>query len=57
MSAELSQVFGAYLSRHIARIVLTALLERFEGTQLAPGGRLSSAGMLGIKHLPIVFHS
>jgi cytochrome P450 len=48
---------GAHLSRQITQIVLTALLERFEDIQLAPGGRLSPAGMLGIKHLPIVFRS
>ncbi len=48
---------GAHLSRLETRIVLTALLERFEDIQLAPGGRLSPAGMQGIKHLPIVFRS
>ncbi len=48
---------GAHLSRLIAQIALSALLERFEGIRLAPGGRLVPAGMLGIKHLPLVFHS
>ncbi len=48
---------GAHLSRQITQIVLRALLERFEDIQLAPRGRLSPAGMLGSKHLPIVFRS
>jgi len=48
---------GAHLSRQIAQIVLATLLSRFEAIQLAPGGQLVPAGMLGIKHLPIVFRS
>ncbi len=48
---------GAHLSRLIAQIVLAALLSRFRDIQLAPGGQLIPAGMLGIKHLPIVFRS
>ena len=46
---------GAHLSRLETRIVLTALLDRFQDIQLAPGATLSPAGMFGIKHLPIVF--
>ena len=46
---------GAHLSRLMAQIVLAALLSRFLDIQLAPGGQLSPAGMLEIKHLPIVF--
>lgn len=50
---------GAHLSRLEARIVLTALLERFEDIQLAPGGTPVPAGMCGIRieHLPITFRS
>ena len=48
---------GAYLSRLIAQIVLAALLSRFEDIQLAPSGQLVPAGMLGIKHLPLIVGS
>jgi cytochrome P450 len=48
---------GAHLSRLIAQIALSALLERFEGIQLAPGGRLVPAGMLGVKHFPVMVGS
>jgi cytochrome P450 len=45
---------GAHLSRQITQIVLTVLLERFEGIKLAPGGQMVPAGMLGIDHLPVM---
>lgn len=48
---------GAHLSRLMAQIVLATLLERFEDIRLAPGGQLSPAEMLEMKHLPIVFRS
>jgi len=48
---------GAHLSRLETRIVLTALLERFADIQLAKGGRLVPAGMLGIKHLLVTVGS
>jgi cytochrome P450 len=48
---------GAHLSRLETRIVLTALLDRFQDIQLAPGATLSPAGLCGIKHLPIVFRA
>lgn len=51
---------GAHLSRLIAQIVLTALLERFEDIQLALEEResgLRQAGcQVGVKHLSITFH-
>ena len=48
---------GAHLSRLETRIVLSALLERFEEIQLAPGGTLEvePSCMVGAKHLPITF--
>ena len=48
---------GAHLSRLETRLVLTALLERFEDIQLVPGGRLVPAGMFGSKHLPVLVRS
>jgi len=48
---------GAHLARLETRIVLTALLERFQDIQPAEGARLSPAGMFGIKHLPITFRA
>ena len=48
---------GAHLSRLETRIVLSALLERFEEIQLTPGGTLEvePSCMVGAKHLPITF--
>ncbi len=48
---------GAHLSRLIAQIVLAALLSRFLDIQLAPGGHLVPAGMLGVNHLPVMVGS
>jgi cytochrome P450 len=48
---------GAHLSRLETRIVLSALLERFQDIQAASGARLSPAGMFGVKHLPITFRT
>jgi cytochrome P450 len=48
---------GAHLSRLETRIVLTALLERFQDIQAASDVRLSPAGMFGVKRLPITFRA
>ncbi len=45
---------GAHLSRLETHLALTALLERFEDIQLAPGGRLVPAGMFGGMHLAVL---